>query len=231
MGGGGLGSFLHKGGRTTWAARLSPPSFPAGEATVRSIPAAGSQTASPQTSISITGAPPSAIGAISVSGSVSGVIAGTTRALPDGLGLEFDPTNELAPGETITATSAIAVSGGSDGRFSFEVGHPIAVARGWHPVAEVACLGTMPIARTLLDVPLVVYRGSEGPRVLRDRCPHRGMALSRGRVADDAIVCPCHGWRFGVDGRCTGVPGARTVPDVAAEALPSQVRASPLQAQ
>ena len=41
-----------------------------------------------------------------------------------------------------------------------------------------------------------------------DRCPHRGAALSLGRVnpARCSLVCPFHGLEFGSDGRCVHIP-------------------------
>ena len=44
------------------------------------------------------------------------------------------------------------------------------------------------------------------PAALLDRCPHRGVALSLGRVENGEIQCPFHGWRFGADGRCVATP-------------------------
>lgn len=102
---------------------------------------------------------------------------------------------------------------------------PAAVAAGWYPVAEAARLGRRPLARLLMDEPLVVFAGDEGPAVLRDHCPHRAMPLSRGRVAGGTIVCPYHGWAFGADGACRHVPGSATVPAIAAAALPVRVAA------
>lgn len=102
---------------------------------------------------------------------------------------------------------------------------PVAIAAGWHPVAEAARLGHRPLARTLLGEPLVVFAGEAGPVVLRDRCPHRGMPLSRGRVEAGRIVCPYHGWAFGGGGVCRAVPGATSVPPIAAAALPVRVEA------
>jgi len=67
-------------------------------------------------------------------------------------------------------------------------------------------------AGKLRSVPLngeliVLGRETSGaPFALRDRCPHRGMALSLGRFDGDALTCPFHGWRFGTDGRCREVP-------------------------
>ena len=102
---------------------------------------------------------------------------------------------------------------------------PAAIAAGWHPVAEAARVGRGPLARRLLGEPLVVFAGEGGPAVLRDRCPHRGMPLSRGRVAAGRIACPYHGWTFNAAGVCRAVPGSATVPPVVADALPVRVAA------
>ncbi len=54
---------------------------------------------------------------------------------------------------------------------------------------------------------VVLGRGKDGDLfALRDRCPHRGMALSKGKFDGDTLMCPFHGWRFGTDGRCRDVP-------------------------
>lgn len=59
----------------------------------------------------------------------------------------------------------------------------------------------------LLDDKLVVGRDASGALfALRDRCPHRGMALSKGRFADGEITCPFHGWRFRTNGTCAAIP-------------------------
>lgn len=54
---------------------------------------------------------------------------------------------------------------------------------------------------------ILVGRDDQGALfALRDRCPHRGMALSKGKFADGEIVCPFHGWRFRTDGVCAAIP-------------------------
>lgn len=103
--------------------------------------------------------------------------------------------------------------------------YPKAVASGWFPVASVSQLGHKPIARLLMDTPIVVFRSENGPAVLIDRCPHRNMALSRGAVHDGEIECPYHGWRFNGEGRCTLTPGASQPARHAAQTLPTIVRA------
>lgn len=39
-----------------------------------------------------------------------------------------------------------------------------------------------------------------------NRCPHRSVRLTLGFVDGEQLVCRYHGWRYGGDGRCTGVP-------------------------
>lgn len=78
----------------------------------------------------------------------------------------------------------------------------------WVPL----CLGRdlvadKPNAVTIAGERIVLFRDAEGrARALIDRCPHRGVALSLGRVAGGEIACPFHGWRFDGDGQCLHVP-------------------------
>ena len=70
-----------------------------------------------------------------------------------------------------------------------------------------------PIARVVLDIPLVLFRGQNGePVALLDRCPHRNVPLSQGRlVAKNGkvrLVCRYHGWHFDPQGKCCKVPGS-----------------------
>jgi phenylpropionate dioxygenase-like ring-hydroxylating dioxygenase large terminal subunit len=60
---------------------------------------------------------------------------------------------------------------------------------------------------TLFDQNIVLYRTRSGQVVaFRDRCPHRGAALSGGKVAGDCLHCPYHGWKFQADGDCIEIP-------------------------
>ena len=81
------------------------------------------------------------------------------------------------------------------------------LAQYWHPVAFAEAVTTAPTAATLLGERVVVWRDSAGhAHALQDRCVHRGTALSLGKVEDNEIVCPYHGWRYGADGRCVHIP-------------------------
>jgi phenylpropionate dioxygenase-like ring-hydroxylating dioxygenase large terminal subunit len=77
-------------------------------------------------------------------------------------------------------------------------------------------IGSQPLARWILDLPVVLYRGEDGQAVaLDDRCPHRWAPLSMGRVVGSDIACAYHGFRFAPDGRCSHIPTQDKVPSVA----------------
>ena len=78
----------------------------------------------------------------------------------------------------------------------------------WTPVAFSAELGTQrPLAATVAGTHLALFRATDGtPRALLDRCPHRGAALSLGRITSGCLECPFHGWRFDAEGRVMHVP-------------------------
>jgi len=61
---------------------------------------------------------------------------------------------------------------------------------------------------------LVLARAEGGGVALVDAfCPHLGAHLGAGgRMEGDELVCPFHGWRFGLDGACRVVPYARRRP-------------------
>ncbi len=82
------------------------------------------------------------------------------------------------------------------------------LARGWLAVAASADLAPGQLAAvTLLEQPLVLWRGADGKvNALLDRCPHRGARLSLGRVDGNDIRCPYHGWRFDGGARCLEWP-------------------------
>src|SRR5438094_8492312 len=77
----------------------------------------------------------------------------------------------------------------------------------WYIAAESPRVAEVPLAATIMGEPVVVYRDGGGRTIaLEDRCAHRNMALSLGRVKEGAIECSYHGWRYGSDGRCAHIP-------------------------
>jgi phenylpropionate dioxygenase-like ring-hydroxylating dioxygenase large terminal subunit len=77
----------------------------------------------------------------------------------------------------------------------------------WYIAAQSRELRDQPLARTLFDTPLVIFRDASGPaQALLDRCAHRNMALSEGKVNAGCVECPYHGWRYDGAGHCQHVP-------------------------
>lgn len=83
----------------------------------------------------------------------------------------------------------------------------------WYVAAFPHEVTTKPLARTILNEPLVLFRGEDGVvGALSDRCPHRMAPLSSGEVAGDTVQCGYHGIRFGRDGACAHIPGGLAAP-------------------
>jgi len=77
------------------------------------------------------------------------------------------------------------------------------------------------LARTICEVPLVIYRRAAGSlAALVDRCPHRFAPLSSGRVDGNAIFCGYHGLGFGEDGSCVHNPHGPIVSALAVRSFP-----------
>lgn len=63
----------------------------------------------------------------------------------------------------------------------------------------------LPIA--IDDRPYILFRDEEGALGLIGRhCPHRGADLCFGRLEDNGIRCPFHGWHFDRTGQCVEQP-------------------------
>lgn len=89
----------------------------------------------------------------------------------------------------------------------------IRVTEAWYIACLVRELGSTPLARTVLGTPLVLFRAEDGKAAaLLDRCAHRNVPLSLGRVSDGQLECAYHGWRFDGGGHCRKVPSLCTSP-------------------
>lgn len=80
---------------------------------------------------------------------------------------------------------------------------------------RVATVADLDAAGGLLPVrvngaPWVIVRLDGALTAFQDRCPHRRVPLSRGRVVPTdtgpALECPYHGWSFAPDGQCVRIP-------------------------
>ncbi len=83
----------------------------------------------------------------------------------------------------------------------------------WYVAAWGSEVGRVPFARTLLGAPVMLYRTESGEAVaLEDRCCHRNLPLSQGRIEGDAVRCGYHGLKFERSGACVEIPGQKEIP-------------------
>lgn len=79
----------------------------------------------------------------------------------------------------------------------------------WYAVATSDSITSAPLAITLRDLDVVVWRNAAGAlHASPDRCTHREAPLSGGAVSNGCLTCPYHGWTFGDGGRCVVVPSS-----------------------
>ena len=77
----------------------------------------------------------------------------------------------------------------------------------WHPVAQSEGVNDQPVAVTLLDRAVVLWRDETGKvHAWADQCPHRGARFSLGKVVGGKLECGYHGWQFAASGQCVHVP-------------------------
>ena len=80
----------------------------------------------------------------------------------------------------------------------------------WHPVAPAQALRAADnvLACTVSDQPLALWRSASGQvQAWEDRCPHRGVALSLGRIQGERLACAYHGWEYAAGSeRCVAIP-------------------------
>ena len=81
------------------------------------------------------------------------------------------------------------------------------VLNSWYMAAWSKDLGEKPLAVTIVNEPVVIFRTGSGQLgALYDVCPHRAVPLSLGHVTGDYIACPYHGIELDVDGVCRRNP-------------------------
>lgn len=112
-------------------------------------------------------------------------------------------TQNLDPQQQETQVASQSLLGGM-GPESFDW------AEAWYPVHYVTDLDKEnPTRFTLLDQDLVIWWEPESQtwRVFEDRCPHRLVPLSEGRINEAGqLECPYHGWTFSGTGQCESIP-------------------------
>jgi vanillate O-demethylase monooxygenase subunit len=79
-----------------------------------------------------------------------------------------------------------------------------------------------PLLRYCCGDRIALFRTANGaPVALSDRCPHRGSPLSLGKIVEDTLQCPYHGFRYSVSGQCVRVPSQATIiPELGVRSYP-----------
>lgn len=66
---------------------------------------------------------------------------------------------------------------------------------------------------TVIEENIVMFRNSSAQVIaMEDRCPHRMLPLSKGKLIGDDIQCGYHGMTFNCEGKCVRIPGQSNVP-------------------
>ncbi len=77
----------------------------------------------------------------------------------------------------------------------------------WYVVARGSEVKDKPIEITLWHQNIVLYRDEESTiHALENRCPHRQVKLSEGKIVGNDLECAYHGWQFDRQGNCSLVP-------------------------
>lgn len=77
----------------------------------------------------------------------------------------------------------------------------------WYAIIEANKVKQKPVSISRMGEDLVLWRNAQGNVIcMIDRCPHRGAALSLGRVKNNCIECPYHGFQYDTKGQCTLMP-------------------------
>lgn len=81
------------------------------------------------------------------------------------------------------------------------------VPAGWYILCRSRQLRQKPRRFMHAGLALVAFRTGHGQiGILEDRCAHRAVPLSAGKVCGDTVECPYHGWQYDCDGKVTTVP-------------------------
>ena len=83
----------------------------------------------------------------------------------------------------------------------------------WYAIGWSGDVGRGLLARTVCTQRIVMFRTADGrAHALEDRCCHRHLPLSMGKVVGDHLQCGYHGLEFDGHGRCRNVPGQTAIP-------------------
>jgi phenylpropionate dioxygenase-like ring-hydroxylating dioxygenase large terminal subunit len=81
------------------------------------------------------------------------------------------------------------------------------IPKQWYVVMDSTQVGDKPVGVVRMGEKLVFWRDSSGKvNCLGDKCIHRGVQLSKGKVIGDHVQCPFHGLEYDSSGKVTVIP-------------------------
>lgn len=86
----------------------------------------------------------------------------------------------------------------------------------WHPVlaAHELRAGQNIVGAVVRGRELALWRSDQGTaQAWENRCPHRGVRLTLGRLVNGRLACGYHGWEYAAGtGRCEAIPALADIP-------------------
>jgi vanillate O-demethylase monooxygenase subunit len=87
------------------------------------------------------------------------------------------------------------------------------IRNAWYAVALSHEIKAQLLGRTVIKERIVLYRTTDGTvAALEDRCIHRQVPLSKGRLHGDLVECWYHGLRYNPLGQCVHIPSQPEIP-------------------
>jgi phenylpropionate dioxygenase-like ring-hydroxylating dioxygenase large terminal subunit len=81
------------------------------------------------------------------------------------------------------------------------------IPKQWYVVMDSTQVRDRPVGVVRMGEKLVFWRDSAGKVIcLRDKCAHRGVQLSKGKIISSHIQCPFHGLEYDSSGKVTIIP-------------------------
>ena len=78
----------------------------------------------------------------------------------------------------------------------------------WYTIGESKeFLENIPYKITIFDNDYLVYKNNSSFYAMDNHCSHRGASLAHGKIKNNNIICPYHGYEFNTDGLLCKVPG------------------------
>jgi len=78
----------------------------------------------------------------------------------------------------------------------------------WYPVGWASQLKAGEVLPVVIwQQAIALFRDTNGQvHALEDACPHKGVALHKGKVQGCHLTCAYHGWEFNGGGECVNIP-------------------------